>query len=109
MGGGSWPRGGKKRKMRPDIARRRERQRDGESCNRTRTDARRTETTCVTPTFIAPRHLGASRYYYYFFFLQTSSARGGKGGGGGGGGAARLFSFYFFPLLSRPRAGLATV
>ena len=25
MGGGLWPRGGKKRKMRPDIARRRER------------------------------------------------------------------------------------
>ena len=31
----SWPRGGKKRKTRPDIARRRERQRDWESCNRT--------------------------------------------------------------------------
>ena len=26
MGGGSWPRGGKKRKTRPDVARRRERQ-----------------------------------------------------------------------------------
>ena len=36
MGGGSWPRGGKKSKTRPDIARRRERQRDWESCNRTR-------------------------------------------------------------------------
>ena len=36
QGGGSWPRGGKKRKTRPDIARRRERQRDWESCNRTR-------------------------------------------------------------------------
>ena len=36
VGGGSWPRGGKKRKTRPDIARRRERQRDWESCNRTR-------------------------------------------------------------------------
>ena len=34
--GGSWPRGGKKRKTRPDIARRRKRQRDWESCNRTR-------------------------------------------------------------------------
>ena len=31
------PRGGKKRKTRPDIARRRERQRDWESCYRTRT------------------------------------------------------------------------
>ena len=36
VGGGSWPRGGKKRKTRPDIARRRERQRDWESFNRTR-------------------------------------------------------------------------
>ena len=36
VGGGSWPRGGKKRKTRPDIARRKERQRDWESCNRTR-------------------------------------------------------------------------
>ena len=36
MGGGSWPRGGKKRKARPDIAGGRERQRDWESCNRTR-------------------------------------------------------------------------
>ena len=36
MGGGSWPRGGNKRKTRPDIVRRRERQRDWESCNRTR-------------------------------------------------------------------------
>ena len=36
VGGGSWPRGGKKRKTRPDIARRRERQRDWESCNRRR-------------------------------------------------------------------------
>ena len=77
MGGGSWPRGGKKRKTRPDIARRREKQRDWGSCNRTRkrrilrsdthwpsrrvvgilnpcTDARRTETTCVTPTCVAP-------------------------------------------------------
>ena len=36
VGGGSWPRGGKKRKTRPDIARRSERQRDLESCNRTR-------------------------------------------------------------------------
>ena len=35
-GGGSWPRGEKKRKTRPDIARRRERQRDWESCYRTR-------------------------------------------------------------------------
>ena len=32
----SWRSGGKKRKTRPDIARRRERQRDWESCNRTR-------------------------------------------------------------------------
>ena len=38
VGGGSWPRGGKKKsKTRPDIVRRRrERQRDWESCNRTR-------------------------------------------------------------------------
>ena len=36
VGGGSWPRGGKKRYTRLDIARRRERQRDWESCYRTR-------------------------------------------------------------------------
>ena len=37
MGGGSWPRRWKKRKTRPDIARRREGQRDyWESCNHTR-------------------------------------------------------------------------
>ena len=34
--GGSWPRGGKKRQTRLDIARRRERQRDWEICYRTR-------------------------------------------------------------------------
>ena len=36
MAGGSWPREGKKKKTRPDIARRRERQREWEICNRTR-------------------------------------------------------------------------
>ena len=36
MGGGSWPCGEKKRETRPDIARRRERQRDWENCHRTR-------------------------------------------------------------------------
>ena len=110
MGGGSWPRGGKKRKTRPDIARRRERQRDWESSNRTRkrrtceahpsasptsgrnpcTDARRTETTCVTPTCVAPRHVDAS--CVFFFSPNEQRARGG-----GGGGAASLFFFFFFP------------
>ncbi|CAN0441741.1 unnamed protein product, partial [Ascophyllum nodosum] len=36
VGGGSWPRGGKKRSTRLDITRRRERQRDRESCYRIR-------------------------------------------------------------------------
>ena len=124
MGGGLWPRGEKKSKTQTNIARRRERQRDWESCNRTRqrrilrsdthwpslrvvenpcTDARRTETTCVTPTFIAPRRVDASRDFHSFLFFSERAARGGGGGRGGGGrrggrgGAARLFIFYFFP------------
>ena len=36
MGGGSWPRRGKERLTRLDIARRREEQRDWETCYRTR-------------------------------------------------------------------------
>ena len=53
------------------------------------TDARPTET-CVAP-------VNASSSFIYF--LRTSSV----GGGGGG------YSFVIFSLLSRPRAGLATV
>ena len=77
VGGGLWQSGEKKRKTRPDIARRRERQRDWERCYRTRKErrilrsdthwpsrrvegilvrhARRTET-CVSPTCVALRH-----------------------------------------------------
>ena len=69
-------------------------------------DARRTETTCVTPTCVAPRHVDASRDFFYFYFLRTSSARGV---GGGGGALPDFFFFFFFFLFSRPRAGLATV
>ena len=56
-------------------------------------DARRTETTCVTPAFVAPRHVDAPRdlFIFYFIFLRTSNARGG------GRGAARLF-FFFSPV-----------
>ena len=57
-------------------------------------DARRTETTCVTPTCVAPRHVDAPRDF--LFFISERDARGG-GGGGGGWGAARLFIFLFFP------------
>ena len=72
------------------------------------TDARRTETTCVMPTCVAPRHVDASRdfFFFFFFFFSERAARGGRGGGGGG--DARLFSFLFF-LFSRPRAGVITV
>ena len=67
------------------------------------TDAKRIETTCVTPTCVAPRHVDAPSYLFiYFIFLRTSSARGGWD-------AARLFFFFFSPLFSRPRAGFATV
>ena len=113
MGGGSWPRGGKERKTRPDIARRRERQRDWESCNRTRkrkilrsdthwpsrrpcTDARRTETTCVKPTCVAPRYMDAPRDFLFSYFLIFSE-RPARGREGGGGGRCQTFPFFFFP------------
>ena len=60
-------------------------------------DARRTETTCVTPACVAPRHVDAPRdflifyFFIFLFFLRTSSARGG------GGGCAASFFFFFFP------------
>ena len=113
MGGGSWPPGGK-RKTRPDIARRRERQRDWESCYRTRKRSilrsdthywpslrvigilvrtpRRTET-CVTPTCVAPRHVDASRDFLFF------SERAAWG---------EAVPDFFFSLF-RPRAGLAQI
>ena len=114
MGGGLWPRGGKKTKTRPDIARRTERQRDGESCYCTRkrrilrsdahwpsrrvveilnpcTDARPTET-CVTPTCVAPRHVDASREFIFIF-----SERAAWGWGGGG---AALSDFVFFSFFT---------
>ena len=56
------------------------------------TDARRIETTCVTPTCVAPRHVDASRAFLFLFSPNKQRARGG---GGGGNGAARLF---FFPV-----------
>ena len=43
------------------------------------------------------------RHVILFYFFRTSSV-----GSGGGGYVARLFPFSFFPLFSRPRAGLAT-
>ena len=71
------------------------------------TDARRTETTCVTPACVAPRHVDAPRdflifYFFIFYFFSERAARGG-------GGALPDFFFFFFSLVSRPRAGLATV
>ena len=49
------------------------------------------------PTFIAPRHVDASRDFYFLFF----SERAARAGGGGGGA---LPDFFFFSLFSRPRA-----
>ena len=87
-------------KTRPDIARRRERQRDWEYCHRTRKrkilrsdthfdiiadeskeslyDARRTET-CVTPTYVARRHVDASREFRFFSPNEQCVCRGGGG------------------------------
>ena len=58
------------------------------------TDARRTETTCVTPTCVAPTHEDASRDFHFLFSSNEQHA----GGGGGGGGA--LLDFLFFIFLS---------
>ena len=67
-------------------------------------DARRTETTCVTPTCVAPRHVDASRGFY-FYFLRMSSA-----GGGGGVALPDFYFILFFSLLSRKiRAHLGLV
>ena len=110
MSGGSWPRGGKKRKTRPDIARRRERQRDWESCNRTRKrrilrsdthwPSRRVVAMLVrprdgTPTCVAPRHVDASRDFLFLF--SPNEHRGGVGEGG----RCQTFFFFFFFLFSR--------
>ena len=68
------------------------------------------ETTCVTPTCVAPRHVDAPRdflifYFLIFYFFSERAARGG----GGGGVRCQTFYFIYFSLFSRPRAGLATV
>ena len=57
------------------------------------TDARRTETTSVTPTCVAPRHVDAPRDFFLItiIFLRTSSARGW------GGGRCQTFCFFCFP------------
>ena len=64
-------------------------------------DARRTETTCVTPACVAPRHVDAPRdfliFYFLIFIFSPNEQRAG-GGGGGGWCAARLFLFLFFPV-----------
>ena len=52
------------------------------------TGARRTETTCVTLTCVAPRHEDASRDFLFFYFLRTSSALGG---------GCQTSSFFFPP------------
>ena len=59
------------------------------------TDARRTETTCVTPTSVAPRHVDASRNFSFLFFLFFSE-RAARGGGGGA--LPDFFIFIFFPV-----------
>ena len=59
------------------------------------TDARQTETTCVTPTCVAPRHVDASRDF--LFFISPNKQRVGGGGGGGRGGRCQTFFLSFFP------------
>ena len=63
------------------------------------TDARRTETTCVTPACVAPRHVDAPRDFliFYFFYFIIFSPNEQRAGGGGGGGALPDFFFSFFP------------
>ena len=57
------------------------------------TDARRTETTCVTPACVVPRHVDAPRdFLFFYFFFSERAARWG-----GGGGALPDFFFFFFP------------
>ena len=58
-------------------------------------DARRTETTCVTPTCVAPRHVDASRGFYVIFFIFSPNEQRA----GGGGEAAGLFLFLFSPAV----------
>ena len=58
------------------------------------TDARRTKTTCVTPTCVASRHVDASRDFFIFYFLRISSARAR-----GGGGTVRLLNTTTYVLL----------
>ena len=53
------------------------------------------------PTCVAPRHEDASRDLFYFLFSPNEQRAGG--------GEGALPDFFFFPLFSRPRAGLATV
>ena len=65
-------------------------------------DARRTETTCATPTCVARRHVDASRDFFIYLFFSERAARGG---GGGGGTLPGFFFFLFFPVQQR----LATV
>ena len=116
MGGGSWPRGGNKRLTRLDIVRRREKQRDWETCYRTR--KRRIlrsntldlldeskESLCgrgtgKAETCVAPAD--ASPDFHLFFYPNEQR-------GGWGGCAASLFSLVLSSLFSRSRAGLATV
>ena len=54
-------------------------------------DARRTETTCVTPTCVVPRHVDLSGFFCFVFFSERADW-------GVGGGAARLFLLLFFPV-----------
>ena len=56
-------------------------------------DARRTETTCVTSTCVAPRHVMRRVILFLFLFFSPNEQRAG---GGGEGGAASLF-FFFLP------------
>ena len=59
------------------------------------TDARRTETTCVTPTCVAPINVDSSRDFFFFFFFFSELAA--RGGGGGRCQTFSSFSFAFFP------------
>ena len=56
-------------------------------------DATRTETTCVTPACVAPRHVDAPRDFFFFFFFFFFSPNEQRAGGGV---RCQTFYFYFF-------------
>ena len=60
-------------------------------------DARRTETTCVTPACVAPRHVDAPRDFLIFYFIIFIFSPNEQRARGEGGLRCQTFSFPFFP------------